>query len=1107
MRVNFVCAHTQTLIYMKKTLFVLLTLLSAAVISAKDLYLNTGGSSLWNQAGAKFAIWSWTGSGNGTWSAFMNQYDGDIFVTTISDNADHVIFARINSDASAPDWNKVWNQTEDLSLSTKNMYTITGWGQGEGAKSTGTWGTAPAPKPVDAYIAGNGTDGNPWCCGLSWKEDGCKMENNTITFDNVPAGQYAFKITDGTWDRNWGYAAVDATTSTKGYVSDADGNVVFTIDATATITITFANNKIQLVSSVPFVKSWARAVPTECEDVMMQGFYWDSYHVDKESAPATVIYGDTKWETLYKQSGEIGAYFDLIWLPPSAFSSGGVGYLPKQYSKQNSDWGNRTSLEKLINAFHNSGTKVIADIVVNHLDYKSSGCDFYENDFGEFGKFQPDYTWITKNDEIWGSGNAECKTPGPNAKDDDGYGPYDERNYNGARDLDHDGSEDVRKMVRAYEQWMIKEMKYDGFRYDYCKGFHGSHINDYNNTSKPYLSVMEYWSSLDAIMNCIKDADYNTMAFDFQTKYAAFNDAGKPGQGIVSGNYSGCKGSGMLGAGFAQYAVTFVDNHDTFERDDNEFGGKGNSMKPALKDKLMQANAFILGMPGVPCVFYPHWYKYKEDIKPMINARHMAGVHSQSQVKDEYCDDGGYQATIVGHHGYLILCLGNKAGQSFDGFQKVAFGNGYAMWVQVSGNQAPKLQVTPSNIFRDKEQGMTVEVKAVGGSCNKPTVYYTVDGTEPTTSSESFEASKTFVFKDSTVLKVMAACGNAFSQVQSYHYDYVEPQKEGIIVKFNAPEDWERVFIYAWDTKNEMITPGFPGQELFQQPDGWYQYQFEYGKDTVNFKFSMGRAGACSTDQQTVMDVCYEWDEQNGDAVKVACGEIVVPLNVVASPSSCKFADATKGIDVKVWAVSNEPAKIYYTLNGAEPTEQSQMAWDSVSFTLNQTTEVKAFAVCGKEKSPVKTFTYVYHEQKGAITIRFFNTSNWEKVYYYAWIPGATKKDKVTELLGAWPGTEIKTKDGDWYTYTFDAKYTQFSLIFDAGKDAAQTSDLTIVSDGCYEWRENLNDVVENVGCLVTGIEQVMIEPRNNGHKLMIDGQLYIQHNNHMFNIFGLQVK
>lgn len=47
-------------------------------------------------------------------------------------------------------------------------------------------------------------------------------------------------------------------------------------------------------------------------------------------------------------------------------------------------------------------------------------------------------------------------------------------------------------------------------------------------------------------------------------------------------------------------------------------------MTPALKDRLMQANAFLLGMPGVPCVFYPHWQKYKADLKPMIDARKLA---------------------------------------------------------------------------------------------------------------------------------------------------------------------------------------------------------------------------------------------------------------------------------------------------------------------------------------------------------------------------------------------------------------------------------------------------------------------------------------------------
>jgi hypothetical protein len=78
-------------------------------------------------------------------------------------------------------------------------------------------------------------------------------------------------------------------------------------------------------------------------------------------------------------------------------------------------------------------------------------------------------------------------------------------------------------------------------------------------------------------------------------------------------------------------------------------------------------------MPGVPCVFYPHWKKYKDDLKPMIEARKWAGVHSESEVKDEYASATGYQATVVGHNGWLILCLGDKANkQGFEGFTLAA---------------------------------------------------------------------------------------------------------------------------------------------------------------------------------------------------------------------------------------------------------------------------------------------------------------------------------------------------------------------------------------------------------------------------------------------------
>ena len=147
--------------------------------------------------------------------------------------------------------------------------------------------------------------------------------------------------------------------------------------------------KISILFATLFVvaTAWAyeSSVPSQCEDVMMQGFYWNSYHVDTADYPTT-IYGDTRWKTLYKQASEIGAYFDLIWLPPSAYASG-VGYHPKQYSNQNSDWGSRADLEMLIAEFHNHNTKVVADMVVNHIEAAAGWCDFMRQNFGEYGMY------------------------------------------------------------------------------------------------------------------------------------------------------------------------------------------------------------------------------------------------------------------------------------------------------------------------------------------------------------------------------------------------------------------------------------------------------------------------------------------------------------------------------------------------------------------------------------------------------------------------------------------------------------------------------------------------------------------------------------------------
>lgn len=442
------------------------------------------------------------------------------------------------------------------------------------------------------------------------------------------------------------------------------------------------------------------SVPRQCEAVLMQAFYNESY---SPTSPGVSEYGDTKWTTLTPQAAELGRYFDYIWLPPSAYGDG-AGYHPMQYSNQNSNWGTRAELDTLISALHNAGVKVVADIVINHCANRSTWCDFYTMDFGEYGVFYPDETYICSNDEVNASWNQPtAENPGSGACWGTASGsPDDGDNWDGARDWSHDKVY-VQQMFIAYLQWMRDVMHYDGFRYDKGDGFNNWHHWNYNRHARPEIAFMESYNGDDRIIEEIEQSNRDLMALDFQTKWRAFD-------GIAAFDYSKCQGSGLLGRGYSRYAVTFIESHDWFLRPDNnnEFGGRGNSMTPALKDRLMQANAFLLGMPGVPCVFYPHWQKYKADLKPMIDARKLAGIHSESPVSNEEATQTGYQCTIQGKYGWLVLQLGDKTthiGWGDPAYQLKASGPGYAMWVN---RTAPM----PDTTAVDEVKGERTKVKA-----------------------------------------------------------------------------------------------------------------------------------------------------------------------------------------------------------------------------------------------------------------------------------------------------------------------------------------------------------------------------------------------------------
>ena len=423
---------------------------------------------------------------------------------------------------------------------------------------------------------------------------------------------------------------------------------------------------------------YAGSVPIACKDVMLQGFYWDSYQ-DKG-------YGRTKWIDWINGANntsaeEVGKWFDLVWLPPMSKSTGGTGYLPICYSNLDGAWGTKPNLTNLIYIFHRNGARVVADIVINHIAGTSGWCKFATMNFGGYGKFEPTPAWICKTDEMNFDPDAgDCQGKATGAADD-GYGS--EANYESGRDWDHQNSQ-VRDMFKAYLKWLSDSIRIDGFRYDYCKGFHNSHINEYNTAAEAYFSVMEYWDgNPDVLRSHLEDAGMNTCTFDFATKYQAFN------QGIASGNYGGLKGAGLLGAGLSRYAVTFLDSHDSFQRDDNEFCGKNKSMN--YPGKIQQCYAYLLSMPGIPCVFYPHWVTFKDKIKPMINARYKTGVHSESYVEDE-AGNGFYKATVKGDNGEIRVLIGPNSGYGStpSGFTKAVTGENYGVYYKLYSSRGDK---------------------------------------------------------------------------------------------------------------------------------------------------------------------------------------------------------------------------------------------------------------------------------------------------------------------------------------------------------------------------------------------------------------------------------
>ena len=450
----------------------------------------------------------------------------------------------------------------------------------------------------------------------------------------------------------------------------------------------------------------------EDDRVMLQGFYWESYrHGHPDRFPS---YGNKHWyEIVREQAGAIReGRFDLIWLPPPSFAGEfSAGYNPKEYFRLDNSYGTFPEHQAMLEALLKSGVEPVADIVINHRDGFTGWADFKNPDWG---------TWaVCRTDEAFShveSGIA--KAPG------DQRGDCEEKpveytrhggttyQYDSFRDIAHTDVRVRRDIVRYLRE--LKSAGYRGWRYDMVHGFHAQWIALYNRLTQPTFSVGEYdWGAHNEQRGWIWHTATNANAtgadhlktssnvFDFSTVFTL--EQIRDGRYFALygyGNGIGMVGDTTDGFPWKNRAVTFVQNHDLGYRT-NEDGTpqQGHeSDKFANNWQIEQAYAQVLTHPGVPTVFWKHYFDWGTDLRnkidALINARKVAGVHAGSalHLQDNARAAGVYAARVDGRHGELYVRIGGSDAQwepsmsNYSGYREYAQGAGWKVWVKLPGN-------------------------------------------------------------------------------------------------------------------------------------------------------------------------------------------------------------------------------------------------------------------------------------------------------------------------------------------------------------------------------------------------------------------------------------
>lgn len=353
----------------------------------------------------------------------------------------------------------------------------------------------------------------------------------------------------------------------------------------------------------------------------------------------------------------------------------------------------------------------------------------------------------------------------------------------------------------------------------------------------------------------------------------------------------------------------------------------------------------------------------------------------------------------------------------------------------VSGCVAPvKLQISPAS--DNYNAPVMVSMQASGGNGGK-TIYYTLDGSTPTTASPVYNAP--FSVSTLTVVRAIAVDANGRqSELEAQRYSFVLPPPvlsitpaagnyfDPISVSMSASSGTAPYSIYYTTNGAEPSTAS-----------AQYSTPLPISTATTLKAFVRDAAG-------------------NQSAVQTRSYSFNIPAPVVTvSPASGNFAGGS--VNVSLSATSpRPPVSIYYSTDGSRPGTGSTLYSGPIALSGGNPDTLKYIAIDAEgRQGEVQTGVYTYFPIPD-ITIYFKRPANWGtgvRIHYWNAQPANVL------AATAWPGLPMTRVCGDWYSFRFSG-VTSVNIVFNDGA-GRQTGDLSATATAYYDngWLNTAPDI------------------------------------------------